>query len=111
MAKVGAGHRVSDRIAKVLFPARLHTLQEILHMESRRIARATLRPFFHDQLARIAFVRLETLVAHCGPTVTTVEEVADTDVQWTAGRAHLCRRRSSRRRCRCSGALRTPLSA
>ena len=70
--------------------------QEILHVEARGIARATLRPLFHNQFARIALVRLEALVAHRGPTLAAIEEVADSDVERIAGRSHLRWRRSGR---------------
>src|ERR1700678_1234107 len=67
-------------------------------MEGRGIAGASVRPLFHDQFARIALVRLEALVAHRGPTVAAIEEVADADVEWIARRSHHRGRRGPRSR-------------
>ena len=67
-------------------------------MKAGGIARAALGPFFHDQFARIALVRLEALVAHRGPTVAAIEEIPDRDIERIVRRPDLRGRGSCRSR-------------
>ena len=86
VAQIGAVLRVGNGVVKILDVARAAGRQEVLHVHGRGVAaRAALGVLFHDQFAALALVRLEPRVVHGRPTLASVKEIADGDVEWSAG--------------------------